>query len=136
MASRQNIRMQVAGILYAFDMGNDEISEHIDEILERKKIRGEKKEYAYKLYNGVMNNLSVLDEVIFLNIEDRLHKKLGILEKAILRLMSYEMLYEDTEKVICISEGVEISKSICGERSSKFINAVLQGISAIERKEK
>ena len=135
MASRQHLRIQIAGVLYAYDMGNDEISEHIDELLERYKIRGEKKEYAYKLYNGVMNNLDILDEIIFANIEDRLHKKVGILEKAILRLISYEMLYEDTDKVICISEGVEISKSVCGEQSSKFINAILQSVSSLEKKE-
>ena len=110
MASRQNLRLQVAGILYAYDIGNDEISEHIDELLERYKIRDDNKEYAYKLYNGVMDNLEILDKTIFAHIEDRLHKKVGILEKAILRLLSYEMMYEDTNKVICINEGVEIAK--------------------------
>lgn len=133
MASRQNLRLQVAGILYAYDIGNDEISEHIDELLERYKIRDENKEYAYKLYNGVMDNLEILDKTIFAHIEDRLHKKVGILEKAILRLLSYEMMYEDTNKVICINEGVEIAKKICGEKSAKFINAILDSISCERR---
>jgi N utilization substance protein B len=133
MASRQNLRIQIAGILYAYDMGNDEISEHIDELLERYKIRGENKEYAYKLYNGVMDKLEALDEIIFKYIEIRLHKKVGILEKAILRLLSYEILYESTEKVICINEGVEITKKLCGEKSAKFVNAILQSVSDAER---
>ena len=133
MASRQNLRIQIAGILYAYDMGNDEISEHIDELLERYKIRGENKEYAYKLYNGVMDKLEALDEIIFKYIEIRLHKKVGILEKAILRLLSYEILYESTEKVICINEGVEITKKLCGEKSAKFVNAILQSVSDVER---
>ena len=136
MASRQNLRLQVAGILYAYDMGNDEISEHIDELLERYKIRDDNKEYAYKLYNGVMNNLELLDQIIFKHIETRLHKKLGILEKAILRLISYEIMYEDTNKVICINEGIEITKKLCGEKSAKFINAILDNIPPLDGNKK
>ena len=129
MATRQGVRVQIASILYAYGIGNDGISEYIEEILEEKKIKNKKKEYAYSLYNGVMENIQDIDKVIFLYVEERLAKKVGYLEKAILRLLSYEILYTDTNKIVCINEGVEITKDLCGEKSSKFINAILEKIS-------
>jgi len=43
MATRHHARMAVVSLLYAYDLGNGNIAEHTDEILEEKKIRKNKK---------------------------------------------------------------------------------------------
>ena len=62
MATRHQARTAVVGLLYAYDLGNENIANHSDIILEDKKIRNKQKEFAMSLFNGTMKNLEKIDE--------------------------------------------------------------------------
>ncbi len=60
MATIQQARRAVVGLLYAYDLGNVDISKFLDTILEGEKIRNRKKLFSYELFNGTIDNLDRL----------------------------------------------------------------------------
>ena len=129
MATRQQARMAVVSLLYAYDLGNGNTSQHSEEILEEKKIRNKQKDFALTLYEGVMQNLAACDEAIVAHLKDWDFERLGSIERATLRLAAYEILFTELDSAVVINEAVEITKSFGTEQSPKFINGVLDAIS-------
>ncbi|MDD5400769.1 MAG: transcription antitermination factor NusB [Sulfurimonas sp.] len=129
MATRQQARMAVVSLLYAFDLGNGNIAQHTDEILEEKKIRNKQKDFALTLYEGVMQNIKVVDDAIIKHLKEWDFERLGAIERATLRLATYEILFGELDSAVVINEAVEITKAFGTEQSPKFINGVLDAIS-------
>jgi len=129
VATRHHARMAVVSLLYAYDLGNGNIAEHTNEILEEKKIRNKQKDFALALYEGVMENLPECDEAIKRHLKEWDFDRLGTIERATLRLASYEILFGELDSAVIINEAVEITKSFGTEQSPKFINGVLDAIS-------
>lgn len=129
MATRAQARQAVVGLLYAYDLGNEEIGNYSEELLEDNKIRNKQREFALKLFNGVMQNLNPIDEQISKHLKGWEFEKLGKVERAILRLCAYEILYDELDNAIIINEGVELSKRLGSEQTPKFVNGVLDAIS-------
>lgn len=128
MATRAQARQAVVGLLYAYDLGNEEIGSYSDELLEDNKIRNKQREFALRLFNGVMQNLTSIDEEIVKHLKGWEFDKLGKVERAILRLCAYEIIYDELDNAIIINEGVELSKKLASEQSPKFVNGVLDAI--------
>lgn len=129
MATRQQARMAVVSLLYAFDLGNGNIAEHTNDILEEKKIRNKQKDFALTLYEGVMQHVEVIDKAIIEHLKEWDFQRLGTIERATLRLACYEILYGELDSAVVINEAVEITKAFGTEQSPKFINGVLDAIS-------
>lgn len=128
MATRHQARESIITLLYAEDIGNAGIDKFIDELFEEKKIRNQQKEFALGLYNGVKAHLSTIDEAINLHLKEWNLSEIGMLERAILRLGGYEILYSELDNAVVINEAIELAKKLCNETSPKFINGVLDAI--------
>jgi N utilization substance protein B len=128
MATRHHARMAVVSLLYAYDLGNGNTSQHANEILEEKKIRNKQKDFALTLYDGVMANLEVCDKLIIDNLKEWDFARLGAIERATLRLATYEIMFGELDSAVVINEAVEITKAFGTEQSPKFINGVLDAI--------
>ena len=128
MATRTQARESVIGLLYAYDLGNEGIVKFVDEILEDKKIRNQQKEFALKLFNGTIEKIEKIDQEIISNLNQRTLEDLGSVEKSILRLAVYEILFENLPKAIIINEAIELSKRLASDRAPKFVNGLLDKI--------
>ena len=129
MATRHQARMAVVSLLYAYDLGNGNIAQHTDEILEEKKIRNKQRDFALSLYEGVMKNITPVDAAIVKHLKDWDFERLGTIERATLGLATYEILFGELDSAVVINEAVEITKAFGTEQSPKFINGVLDAIS-------
>lgn len=129
MATRTQARESVIGLLYAVALGNDGIVKFVDEILEDKKIRNKQKEFALRLFNGVIQNLDAIDTEISTYLNQGGIQDIGSVEKSILRLAVYEIMFEDLDKPIVINEAIELSKRLASDTAPKFINGVLDKVS-------
>jgi N utilization substance protein B len=118
----------VVGLLYAFDLGNENIANFSDEILEEGKIRNKQREFSNALFSGTIENLAMLDKEIEANLKDWDYAGIGKVEKAIMRLGAYEILVAKTDKAIIINEAVELAKKLADEKSPQFINGVLDAL--------
>ena len=128
MATRHQVRESVISLLYAKDIGNDEIAKFVDEIFEDKKIRNQQKEFAISLYEGVNTHEKELDSVVDKHLKEWKIDSVGHIERAILRLGTYEILKTDLDDAVIINEAIELSKSLASDTAPKFINGVLDAI--------
>ena len=128
MATRHQSRTAVVGLLYAYDLGNENIGDFKDEILEEGKIRNKQREFSHGLFNGTIGNLEMLDKEIEINLKGWDYAGIGKVEKAIMRLAAYEILIVKTDKAIIINEAVELAKALADDKSPQFINGVLDAL--------
>ena len=128
MATRTQARESVIGLLYAYDLGNEGIVKFVDEILEDKKIRNQQKEFALKLFNGTIEKIEKIDQEIISHLNQRTLEDLGSVEKSILRLAVYEILFENLPEAIIINEAIELSKRLASDGAPKFVNGLLDKI--------
>jgi N utilization substance protein B len=102
----------------------------IKEIIERNLKAFEKEEldkkYINKVVKGVTGKANELDKKIQDAATEWPLDQLPILDKTILRLAGYELLFmEGIPPKVAINEAVELSKTFGGENTSKFVNGVL-----------
>lgn len=75
---------------------------------------------------GVLENIDKLDTLIKANCKTWSFDRINKIDKAIIRLASYEILYrDDIPKGVSINEAVELAKIYGTDDSSKFINGFL-----------
>lgn len=128
MATRHQARAAVVGLLYAYDLGNVEIDNFFEDILEEKKIRNKQREFSAKLFKGTIDNLEQVDDAIKSHLKEWDIKDLGKVERAILRLGAYEIVIDNNDKAIVINEAIELAKELADDKSPKFINGVLDAL--------
>lgn len=127
MATRHQVRQCVVSLLYAKEMGS-QMEQFSDEFLEEKKIRNDQKNFTISLYNGVLDNLDNIDNLLNSYLGKWKLDQIGIVERQILRLGAYEMKYSDIDLAIAINEAVILANELASESSIKLINGVLDAI--------
>ncbi|TXE78871.1 transcription antitermination factor NusB [Campylobacter peloridis] len=127
MATRHQVRQSVVSLLYAKELNNDN-DKFIEEFLDEKKIRNEQRKFTLDLYNGINEKLSLIDKRINEYLKEYKLEEVANIEKAILRLGAYEILFTQTQKAIIINEAIELAKEMAGDNAPKFINGVLDKI--------
>ncbi len=128
MATRHQVRESIIALLYAKDVGNENIEDFLDDILEDKKIRNDQKEFAISLFDGIFNNLQEIDNAINKHLKQWQIDDLAHIERSILRLGTYEILKTNLDKAIIINEAIELAKKLGGDNATKFVNGVLDAI--------
>jgi len=87
--------------------------------------------FALDLVDGVISRLEQLDKVITTVAPDWPIEQIAIVDRNILRLGLYELLFGNTKDVparVAINEAIELAKTFGGENSGRFINGVLGAI--------
>lgn len=134
MATRTQAREAVIGMLYAYDLGNEKITQIARSMLEEKKIKNKQQDFAFSLLQGVIGHLDEIDRVIAPYLNEWDFSRLGGMERAMLRLGAYEILYTQTDTPVVINEAVELGKLYGGEDNApRFINGVLDTLSKAHR---
>lgn len=88
----------------------------------------ESAEFIIQLVNGVVENLPKLDKIIVKSAPEWPLEQITIVDRNILRLGLYELLFGNRAEVppkVAINEAIELAKSFSGESSGKFVNGVL-----------
>ncbi len=128
MATITHAREAVIQTLYAQEMGNDKAVSQFEEILKDKKVKGSKAEFARKLLKGVLEHIDKIDEIIKDHLIDWSFDRLDKVDKQILRLGIYEILYTDTPYQIAIDEAIKIAKNFSEDKAKSFINGILDKV--------
>jgi N utilization substance protein B len=89
--------------------------------------------YFKQLLKGVTSHLDELDQGISVYIDRKLDE-LSPVEHAILRISSYELMFDQTIPYrVVINEAVELAKTFGGTDGHKYINGVLDKVAAAAR---
>ncbi|XUP89519.1 transcription antitermination factor NusB [Campylobacter coli] len=123
MATRHQVRQSVISLLYALEM--NEKMKILLMNFSMKKNPQRAKNFTLSLYEGIIKNLDDIDKNLNPYLNENEIEKLGHIERAILRLGAYELLFTDTPNAIVINEAIELAKELANDNSPKFINGVL-----------
>ena len=88
----------------------------------------EEDEYLKKVYFGIWQRLDEIDELVASVSENWSSDRISRVSNAIIRLASYEMLYESLPVPVAINEAVELAKKYDTDKAPKFINGILNKI--------
>lgn len=122
--SRRESRENAIILLYQRDL----LDKKIDEIIENNLLAGRKyDQFTLKLTKGVDRYRKRIDEMIMDIVENWTLERIAIIDRNILRVAIYEMLYEDDIPLkVSVDEAIEIAKSLGQQEDTpKFINGVL-----------
>lgn len=125
---RRLAREMVLKVLFQVDIGKIELDVALENILEEEE-SNRVKEFVRTLVNGTMENLEKIDEVINQFAHEWTIDRMAGVDRNILRLASYEILFvDDIPSAVSINEAVELAKIYGAEESAKFINGILGNI--------
>ena len=104
----------------------------LDEILERNIQEFgpglEDTDFIKQIAKGVEENVDKIDKIIEKAAPEWPISQINIVDRNVLRIGLYELLYSNKEEVppkVAINEAIELAKMFGGESSGKFINGVL-----------
>ena len=88
-------------------------------------LSGTEKTYVSRLIEGIVSHKAELDEIISRHAVDWEIDRLGGLERNIMRLAFFEMLYDKLPRAIAINEAVELTKLYSMPEAVGFVNGIL-----------
>ena len=125
MKSRHELRESVFKIL--FQVENTDLDYR--ELLEFEVDDVSGSEYVTRTLDDIFAKTEQIDEIISNNLKGWKLERLSKMDRQILRISTYEILFTDIPYKVSINEAVELSKKYSEKDDSyKFINGVLKGI--------
>jgi len=116
--------------LYAAEVASVKAAEALTDFWgEHPSYDREIKEFTGELVEGVLDNIEKIDSTISAYAENWTLKRMAVVDKNILRLAAYELLFRnDIPPKVTINEAVDIAKKFGDENSGKFVNGILDKI--------
>lgn len=125
MKTRSELREAVFKLLFQVDNNDLELEQIID--LEEETIKNN--DYFLSTVKNIINKKIEIDKIISDNLKGWKIERLSKMDRQILRIAIYEIVYSDIPYKISINEAIELSKKYSEKNDSyKFVNGVLKGI--------
>ena len=129
---RHKARILALQALYEVDSVARSPENAIERLLAETAISPEISEFSRALVDGTVKNRDEIDRHIVKNAPTYPVEQLAIIDRNILRLAIFEILFDNRVPVkVIVNEAVELAKTFGGGSSAKFINGVLGSVSVI-----
>ena len=124
--ARVRARRSVVQALYQWSMDEKAMSDVIREFeADRTELNKADIEYFRELLNGVNKNIDELERILA-PLLDRPLSDIDPVEKAILQLGIYELLYHiELPWRVVLNESIELAKMFGADQSHKYVNGIL-----------
>lgn len=123
MATRRLAREYCLKILYLTDIGSKNLS-----VFVLDPLKGDSLSFAQNIIDQVPKNQDAIDKTIIKYAKNWTLERMPALDRNILRIATYEILFTDTPIAAIIDEAIEIAKKYSTENSSRFVNGILDKI--------
>lgn len=134
MVNRHLSRSIVLQSLYEWDFG-EKSAEEGKRVLERniEEFAPGKGDFTFieSLFSGALEKQNDIDSIIEKAAPDWPLDKIAIVDRNILRIGLYELLFSERDDVppkVAINEAIELAKTFGGETSGRFVNGVLGAV--------
>ena len=129
MGARRKARELALQMLYQHDLSGNAPDMIIDTFEDLQKSKPNTREFATKIFRGTVDHLADIDGMIQAQAENWRLSRMAVVDRNIIRMSVYEFLHETgTPKLVVIDEAIEIAKRYGNDKSSQFINGILDGI--------
>lgn len=85
-------------------------------------------EFIKSSINGIIEKYDCIKDVIKENTQHWVYERIGIVERALLIVATYEILIKNTPIEVIANETVELAKEYGNEKSYEFVNGILANI--------
>jgi len=120
MSQRSKARKEALDQLFQSDLRGSEISV------------GEVRDYAVEILEGVKANLSRIDELIRTYIQGWDFDRIPSVDRNILRLAIWELLWGATPEAVVIDEALKLATELSTESSANFVHGVLSKLATLK----
>ena len=118
LTSRTKSRAKAVEILYAYEMTNELNFNETDD-------------YTVEIVNGVIKDLEKIDSIISNSLFNYTIERLNKVDKAIIRVATFELLENKLAKQVIINEAIELTKiytNLDDDKAKAFNNKLLDNI--------
>ena len=129
MGSRRKARELALQMLFQSDLSGNDPTNVISTFEDLQKAKPNIRDFAVRVYKGTLERRDEIDDMISDQAENWRVSRMAVVDRNIIRMSIYEFMHEvDTPKLVIIDEAIEIAKKFGTQKSSQFINGILDGI--------
>ena len=137
--NRQSLREQIFKLLFRTEFNDPaEMEEQVQFFFDSgdMTVTDKDKEYIAGKFSRIVEKIGEIDRTLDEKLEGWTVSRLPKVELAVLRLGTYEILYDDSVPTgVAINEAVELAKTYGSEDSPKFVNGVLRHFAGRENEQ-
>ncbi|MDD4527421.1 MAG: transcription antitermination factor NusB [Candidatus Margulisbacteria bacterium] len=133
MGKRKTSRKLAMQALYQYEIQKDNADFILEYTLQKDSYIDDTKEFASEIFYGVIKNKEFIDNWIIEYAIDWKFERISLIDKAILRIAIWELLFTECEVKIIISEAIDLIKKYSMKEAIKFVNGILGRI--VERRQ-
>ncbi len=127
MRNRSELRDICVKVLYqVYILDNTNVKYDVETLI-KEQLEVEN-EFVNTLVNGVIKHQDEITKLANKYLKDWTIDRLSKVDKAILSLGIFELLYTDTPAIVCINETIELAKNYSDYEVVGMINAVMDAI--------
>lgn len=127
--NRHQSREVAVQFLYQIDINQDSLVKNMENLHQEHPDLDLSGNFLTDIIEGTYQKRDEIDELIDENIVDWKMNRIGKVDKNIIRLAMYEILYQDDIPVaVSINEAIELAKSFSDQKSANFVHGVLARI--------
>jgi N utilization substance protein B len=130
LGARRKGRTIALQALFEVDCTGHDSKESLDRLLEGSSLPEETATFARELVLKVLENRGIIDELIRRFAPAWPLQQIAVVDRNILRMGVYEILFKVVPAKVAINEAVELAKTFGSDSSSKFVNGVLGSVYA------
>jgi transcription antitermination factor NusB len=121
---RREAREFLLSALYRREYVDDPLAEMLAEARP-----GDQRDYIETVYQGIRSRLAEIDQMIGERTVGWRFERLALIDRNILRLGVYELLYlDEVPPEVAMDEAVELAKKFGTEQARSFVNGILDRI--------
>jgi N utilization substance protein B len=128
---RTNSRIKAMINLYHYDLNREMLDqEYLDDLFREENIEVDE-DFYQEILTGVLSHLEEINRIINLNLRHWTLERMSLVDRALIRIGVYEMLYTPTPKNIIINEILNLThiySELDEAEESKFNNSLLDQI--------
>ncbi|MFL6584690.1 MAG: transcription antitermination factor NusB [Chthoniobacterales bacterium] len=129
MGKRRSGRQAAVQFHFWRDAHHGAAPERMEEFWEFCPSTSRVRDFAQPLIDGMLTHLPQIDDRIRRYTENYDIRRLSPVDRNVLRLAIYEMLYrDDIPPVVSINEAIELAKTFGGSDSGRFVNGILDRV--------
>ncbi|MDH4470382.1 MAG: transcription antitermination factor NusB [Verrucomicrobiae bacterium] len=129
MGVRHEGREAAVQFLYQRDHGGAASSSDLNDFYIFRGLSPAARRFCQQLAEGTLHEVSTIDALLKKNIHNYELGRLAAVDRNVLRLAIYEMLFSpQTPRTVIINEAINIAKKYGTEESGGFVNGVLDQI--------
>ena len=127
--SRQAARESAMKLLFESEFNIDFETETTLELMAPLELSPNDRIFIDVAKDGTLLHLDEIDAIIERHAKGWSLERISTVDKSILRLAIYEIIFGDTPEAIAISEAVNMARTFSSDEASSFVNGILGSVS-------